>query len=90
MSDHVTVIPVFDEAATIAGLVERAAAHGTVIVVDDGSADGSAAAAAAAGAHILRTAGRRGKGAALRLGFAEALSRSAQRVVHCPARKKYH
>jgi flavin-dependent dehydrogenase/glycosyltransferase involved in cell wall biosynthesis len=81
VSDHVTVIPVFDEAATIAGLVERAAAHGTVIVVDDGSADGSAAAAAAAGAHILRTAGRRGKGAALRLGFAEALSRSAQRVV---------
>ena len=81
MSDHVTVIPVFDEAATIAGLVERAAAHGTVIVVDDGSADGSAAAAAAAGAHVLRTAGRRGKGSALRLGFAEALSRGAQRVV---------
>jgi len=81
VSDHVTVIPVFDEAATIADLVARAATHGSVIVVDDGSGDGSATAAAAAGADVLRTAGRRGKGAALALGFAEALSRGAQRVV---------
>ena len=81
VSDHVTVIPVFDEAATIGGLVARAISHGSVIVVDDGSADGSAAAAAAAGADVLRTAGRCGKGAALVLGFAEALSRGAQRVV---------
>src|SRR6478736_6693085 len=65
VSDHVTVIPVFDEAATIGGLVARAISHGSVIVVDDGSADGSAAAAAAAGADVLRTAGRCGKGAAL-------------------------
>ena len=42
MSDHVTVIPVFDEAATIADVVARALAHGSVMVVDDGSADGSA------------------------------------------------
>jgi flavin-dependent dehydrogenase len=81
VSDHVTVIPVFDEGATIAGVVGRAASHGAVIVVDDGSADGSAATAAAAGAIVLRTAGRRGKGAALALGFAEALARGAQRVV---------
>ena len=81
MSDHVTVIPVFDEAATIADVVARALAHGSVMVVDDGSADGSASAAAAAGAHVLRTAGRRGKGAALALGFVEALGLGAQRVV---------
>jgi flavin-dependent dehydrogenase len=81
MSDHVTVIPVFDEAATIAGLVERAASHGTVIVVDDGSADGSAEAAAAAGAIVVRSPRRRGKGAALRVGFNEALCRGAQRVI---------
>jgi flavin-dependent dehydrogenase len=81
VSDHVTVIPVFDEVATIAGLVERAASHGTVIVVDDGSADGSAEAAATAGAIVVRSSGRRGKGAALRVGFAEALFRGAQRVV---------
>ena len=59
----------------------RAVSHGSVIVVDDGSADGSAATAAAAGADVLRTAGRCGKGGALALGFAEALSRGAQRVV---------
>lgn len=81
MSDHVTVIPVFDEAATIGGVVARAASHGTVIVVDDGSADDSARVAAAAGALVFRTEGRRGKGAALRVGFAEALVRGAQRVV---------
>src|SRR6266481_4105558 len=66
MSDHVTVIPVFNEAATIGGLVERAALHGPVIVVDDGSWDGSAETAAAAGGgslmeptrlHALRVAG---------------------------------
>ena len=81
MSDHITVIPVFDEAATIAGVVARAASHGTVIVVDDGSADDSATVAASAGALVVRTTGRRGKGAALRMGFAEALARGAQRVV---------
>jgi flavin-dependent dehydrogenase len=81
MSDHVTVIPVFNEAATIGGLVARAALHGPVIVVDDGSWDGSDEAAAAAGAIILRTGGRSGKGAALRLGFAGALARAAERVV---------
>jgi len=81
MSDHVTVIPVFNEAPTIGGLVERAALHGPVIVVDDGSWDGSDKTAAAAGAVILRTGGRSGKGAALRLGFAGALARAAERVV---------
>ena len=62
-------------------LVARAALHGPVIVVDDGSWDGSDEAAAAAGAVILRTGGRSGKGAALRLGFAGALARAAERVV---------
>jgi flavin-dependent dehydrogenase len=81
MSDHLTVIPVFNEAATIGGLVARAALHGPVIVVDDGSWDGSDEAAAAAGAVILRTGARSGKGAALRLGFAGALARAAERVV---------
>jgi glycosyltransferase involved in cell wall biosynthesis len=81
MSDHVTVIPVFNEVATIGGLVERAALHGPVIVVDDGSWDGSDETAAGAGAVILRTGGRSGKGAALRLGFAGALARAAERVV---------
>lgn len=81
MSDHVTVIPVFNEGPTVGNLVARAALHGPVLVVDDGSSDGSADAAAAAGAAVLRLAGRRGKGAALRAGFAEALCRGAERVL---------
>src|SRR3989442_12537350 len=81
MSDHVTVIPVFNEAATIGGVGQRAALPGPVTVVDDGSWDGSDETAAAAGAVILRTGGRLGKGAALRLGFAGALARTAERVV---------
>jgi flavin-dependent dehydrogenase len=81
MSDHVAVIPVFNEVPTIGALVARAARHGPVLVVDDGSSDGSADAAVAAGAAVLRLAGRRGKGGALRAGFAEALSRGAERVL---------
>ena len=81
MSDHVTVIPVFNEAPTVGDLVTRAACHGPVLVVDDGSSDASADAAAAAGAAVLRLACRRGKGGALRAGFAEALSRGAERVL---------
>lgn len=81
MSDHVVVIPVFNEAPTVGDLVARAACHGPVLVVDDGSSDDSADAAAAAGAAVLRLACRRGKGGALRAGFVEALSRGAERVL---------
>jgi flavin-dependent dehydrogenase len=81
MSDHVAVIPVFNEAPTVGDLVARAACHGPVLVVDDGSSDDSADAAAAAGAAVLRLACRRGKGGALRAGFVEALSSGAERVL---------
>ena len=90
MSDHVTVIPVFDESATIGDVVARAVSHGAVIVVDDGSADDSAVVAASAGALVCRTTGRRGKGAALRVGFAEALARGAQRVVTLDGEGQHH
>ena len=81
MSDHLILIPVFDEASTIGAIVGRAQRHGAVLVVDDGSGDASATAAAAAGAEIRRLPRRRGKGAALQAGFAEALARGVERVV---------
>ena len=81
MGDHLIVIPVFNEAATIADLVSRARRHGAVVVVDDGSSDASGAAAAAAGADVLRLPRQRGKGEALRRGFEAALARGAERVV---------
>ena len=40
-SDHLIVIPVYNEAATIGGIVRGAARHGDVLVIDDGSTDGS-------------------------------------------------
>lgn len=81
MTDHLILIPVFDEAATIGGIAARARCHGSVLVVDDGSVDGSASAARAAGADVVRLPRRRGKGAALQAGFAEARARGVERIV---------
>jgi Glycosyl transferase family 2 len=78
---HLIVIPVLDEAATIAGVVAGARAHGPVLVVDDGSGDDSAARAAAAGADVLRHPRRLGKAQALLTGIAAARRRSATLVV---------
>src|SRR5262245_33596683 len=74
------VIPCFNEAATIERIVERVVAHapaGTeLIVVDDASTDGSAAILreriAGNAARVFFHETNRGKGAALRTGFAAA------------------
>jgi glycosyltransferase involved in cell wall biosynthesis len=65
------LIPCWNEAGTVAEVVRRARRHvAAVWVVDDGSTDGTAEAARAAGAQVWRHPVRRGKGAALRDGFA--------------------
>ncbi len=72
------VIPVFNEAATIAQLIDRVLAvpiDKEVIVVDDCSTDGTDRALAAITrphVRIFRHEQNRGKGAALRTGFAAA------------------
>ena len=73
------VIPCFNEAATIEQVVERVAAHAPegseVIVVDDASTDGTAAILrdkVAGRARVFFHETNRGKGAALRTGFAAA------------------
>ncbi|HEX6078026.1 MAG TPA: tryptophan 7-halogenase [Methylomirabilota bacterium] len=81
MSDTLVLIPAFNEADTIADIVERARLHGPVLVVDDGSTDATATRAAAAGAEVIALGGRRGKGDALRRGFVEARRRGVARVV---------
>ncbi len=75
-AECVAVVPCLNEARGIGPLVERIRRLvPTVLVVDDGSEDGTGAAARAAGAEVLRHEAPRGKGAALRAGWREALRR---------------
>ena len=68
--DVCVIVPVYNEALTVAATVSdllQEFAH--VVCVDDGSRDGSAAIANAAGATVLRHVVNQGQGAALRTGF---------------------
>jgi glycosyltransferase involved in cell wall biosynthesis len=76
------VIPAHDEAASIGGVVAALRAEGfPVLAVDDGSLDATAERAAAAGASVLRLERNRGKGAALREGFARASAEGYDAVI---------
>jgi glycosyltransferase involved in cell wall biosynthesis len=58
------VIPAYNEARTVAAVVEACRASGAfqrVIVVDDGSSDDTAARARAAGAEVIRRTTNAGK-----------------------------
>ena len=68
--DILALIPAYEEGPRIGGVVLGATAHLPVLVVDDGSTDDTAARAEAAGATVLVQRPNRGKGAALRAGFA--------------------
>jgi glycosyltransferase involved in cell wall biosynthesis len=75
------LIPGYQEGPRIAAVVEGARVHLPVVVVDDGSTDDTAARAKAAGAIVLRQHPNAGKGAAIRMGFRNALERGALAVV---------
>jgi glycosyltransferase involved in cell wall biosynthesis len=76
------LIPGYQEGPRIAAVVEGARVHlPVVVVVDDGSTDDTAARAEAAGAIVLRQHPNAGKGAAIRMGFRNALERGALAVV---------
>jgi glycosyltransferase involved in cell wall biosynthesis len=69
--DLAALIPALDCEATIGAVVAGVRRFvPRVLVVDDGSSDRTADAAKAAGAEVLRHPANRGKGAALRAGFA--------------------
>jgi glycosyltransferase involved in cell wall biosynthesis len=75
MSPHaknLAVVPAFNEAATVAGVIERlheVRPDFDVLVVDDGSLDGTAALADRAGARVLRHPYNLGIGGAVQSGF---------------------
>ncbi len=79
---YAAVIPAYNEAATIAAVVARAARQvELVIVVDDGSTDATAAALAGCRAAVLRNDRNLGKGASLWRGMRHALSLGVAGVV---------
>lgn len=89
------VIPALDAAETLASVVRatrEALPLAHIIVVDDGSADDTPRVARAVADEVIAFPRNRGKGAALRAGFAAALGRGAAAVVtldadgqHAPA-----
>ncbi|MFH0917145.1 MAG: glycosyltransferase family 2 protein [bacterium] len=80
------VVPAHNEAPRIAAVVEGLIRLGLpVLVVDDGSGDGTGEVARTAGARVLRLEPNRGKGAALKAGFREALGEGGSRGPGPPA-----
>lgn len=78
------VVPCKNVERTIGLLVRAVRGIGAtldVLVVDDGSTDGTGRAARDAGATVVRHETNRGKGAALRTGFAHALDRGYDAVI---------
>ncbi len=76
------IIPALNAERTIARVVTDAREElEPVIVIDDGSTDATGAAAEAAGAMVLRHEVNRGKGAALKTGFAWALDNNYDAVI---------
>src|SRR5215475_6654143 len=81
MDKIIAVIPVHNEALTIASVVRTARAYLPVIVVDDAFEDGSGPRGACVRASVLTLPRHCGKGPALQCGFDEALRQGAARVV---------
>lgn len=74
------VVPVFNEAQVIAGVVEHVRrTFPNVVCVDDGSRDGSAEEIAGTRAHLVRHPINMGQGAALQTGLSYARSRPGSR-----------
>jgi len=83
-SQVMALIPAYNAAGAVGKVVEGINALGagiTVVVVDDGSADSTADEAARAGAIVLKHPVNKGKGEALRTGFAHFLTMDLRAVV---------
>ena len=83
MTERVLIlIPAYNAAASVAEVIRQArAVLGDVLVVNDGSRDETATVAAAAGAKVISHPQNRGKGAALKTGFAYAVEQGYDAVI---------
>jgi len=82
VSGAVAIVPAYREEGRVGAVVRRlSAVVGDVLVVDDGSPDGTAREAREAGARVIVHERNRGKGGALRTGFAWALANGADPIV---------
>lgn len=78
----ITVIPAFNEAATIYDLAQRVLAQMTgLIVVDDGSVDGTGSRLAELPVRVIRHPDNRGKAASLWTGMQAALKSGATAII---------
>lgn len=78
----VAIIPALNAERSIARVVADTRRHiEPVLVIDDGSTDATGEVAKAVGATVLRHDVNRGKGAALKTGFAWALEQGAEAVI---------
>lgn len=90
----VLFFPAWNEAPTVAAVVERvpASVHGrevVTLVIDDGSTDDTAEVAGAAGARVIAHPKNRGLGAAVRTGLAAGVDAGAAVVVFADADGEY-
>jgi hypothetical protein len=82
----IALVPVYNHVRTVAAVAQGLAGLGApVLVIDDGSSDGSGEAARAIGIEVLTVPVNRGKGAALRAGFAWAAERGYRQALTCDA-----
>lgn len=77
----IVLIPAYNEAGRIASVLEGVCQQLDAIVVDDGSQDQTAQVAARAGAKVLHLSPNQGKGAALRVGFLNAIELGYQAIL---------
>jgi UDP-N-acetylglucosamine---dolichyl-phosphate N-acetylglucosaminyltransferase len=84
------LIPAWNEAPTIGGIVEAVGLRLPVLVIDDGSTDGTAEVARGAGALVISHPTNLRKGAALKTGFAWALARGYEAVLTMDADGQHH
>jgi glycosyltransferase involved in cell wall biosynthesis len=75
------IIPAYNEAKKIGGVISSTLAQLPVLVIDDGSSDETARIAESSGAKVFHQVPNQGKGVALRKGFEYAIEAGYQAVI---------